>query len=364
MEMCKRCIFDESIPSISFDDEGICNYCRQYDETAKKELFSKEEGEKRLRKIIREIKKRGEGKKYDCLIGLSGGVDSSYVAYLVKQFGLRPLAVHLDNGWNSELSAQNIKSIVEKLNIDLYTHVINWEEFKDMQISFLKASVVDIEMLTDHAIKAIMIRLANNERIKYYIGGSNIVTEAIMPDSWSYAKWDYKNIKAIQKKFGNKKIRTFPHYNLLQKIMTEFRLKNISILNYIDYNKTEAVRILEREFDWKNYGGKHYESIFTRFYQTYILPVKFNADKRKAHLSTLICSGQISRDEALKELDKPIDKLDNLEREKAYVLKKLNLNETEFASIMSTPIRSHLDYPNSFNLNLSFKRIKMLLINK
>ncbi len=347
-QICTRCVMDTTDPDIEFDSDGICNHCKQYYSCAANLLFSGKEGEARLQQIAGEIKKHGKAKEYDCILGLSGGVDSSFVAYHAKRLGLRPLAVHLDNGWDTEVAIRNIENIVEKLDLHLYTYRTNWEEFRDLQLSFLKASVIDIEMLTDHAIKATLFNVAKEKRIKYILGGENLVSEGILPKAWRYDKGDIKNIKAIHDRFGQKRISTFPIHGLFREVITR-RIRNIhqiNILNYVRYNKQEGIKTLEREFDWRNYGGKHCESIFTRFYQKFVLPQKFNVDKRKAHLSTLICSGQITRWEALQELNKALYEPKELQEETEYVLSKLGLSEEEFSRIMNLPVRSHLDYPN------------------
>ncbi|UCG11655.1 MAG: N-acetyl sugar amidotransferase, partial [Deltaproteobacteria bacterium] len=343
-------------------EKGVCDYCYEYDRLVQKRIFTGHDGEQRLQKLVSDIKEKGKNKEYDCIIGVSGGVDSSFVAYKTKELGLRPLAVHLDNGWNSELAVKNIEEILNKLNIELYTYVIDWEEFKSLQLSFLKASVVDIEVLTDHAIMAAMFKAAKKNGIKYIIGGDNFVTESPMPKTWIYAKWDIRNIKGINKKFGNRNIVTFPTYGLFDIILTQYILKYryVEILNYIDYNKQEAIKVLQDQLNWRYYGGKHYESIFTKFYQAYILPTKFGIDKRKAHFSSLIRSGQISREEALEEIKMPLYDPGVLREETEYVLKKFGLSEVEFENIMRLPVRSHLDYPNSleiFNFLLRLKRI-------
>jgi len=362
--VCKKCVMDTTDPDIEFDRDGICNHCKQYHERAARLLFSGKDGEAKLQQIASEIKKYGRAKEYDSVLGLSGGVDSSFVAYYAKRkLGLRPLAVHFDNGWDTELAAGNIESIVQKLDLDLYTYRVDWEEFKDLQLSFLKASVIDIEMLTDHAIVAVMLDVAKERGLKHILSGSNFVTEAIMPKSWVYMKWDIRNIREIQKRFGQRKLKTFPTYGSLRSKIRQ-RIRNVQyiyILNHIDYNRQEAVKTLERELGWKNYGGKHCESIFTRFYQRYILPTKFNIDKRKAHLSTLICSGQITREQALDELSKPLYAPKELREEKEYVFKKLGLIEEEFDRIINLPTRSHLDYPNSQWMYNQLCRIKRAL---
>lgn len=363
--ICSRCIMDTSDPDIEFDENGVCNHCMTYDKIIKERLLPSPEREKRLEEIIIRMKKNGKNKTYDCIIGLSGGLDSSYVAYLANKLGLRLLGVHLDNGWNSEVSVKNIENIVKKLEIDLYTCVIDWEEFKDLQRSFFKASVVDIEMLTDHAIIALLYRLADEKKIKYILSGCNIVTEAIMPKSWFHRKSDLRNIKAIQKKFGTRKIKTLPTASTFEINFYRFikGIKTVYLLNYITYAKDEAIATLGKELGWKHYGLKHCESIFTKFYQNYILPVKFNIDKRRAHYSNLICSGQMTREEALKVIAEDSYPSAELAKDKEYVLKKLDFSEGEFEEIMELPIKSHCNYATDQILYNAMTKIKRLLKN-
>ncbi len=351
---------DTTVPDIEFDENGTCNYCKAYEIRAENELLKGEKRDIKLKEIVEKIKKHGKNKQYDSLIGISGGVDSTYVAYIVKKLSLRPLAIHLDNGWDAELAVKNIENVLHKLDIDLFTHVIDWEEFKDLQLSFIKSSIASIENPTDHAIRASLYNIAAKNEIKYVISGGNIVTEAIMPDSWMDNASDLKLIKSIQKQFGSKKLKTFPimsikkfaYYTLVKKI------KYLPILNYLDYNKKQAKEILVKELDWVDYGGKHYESIFTRFFQGYILPIKFNMDKRIPHLSTLIMSKQIIREEALDEIKNstyPSQEL--LEEDYDYFLKKLELSKEEFEIIMQEPPKSAKDYPSSLWV---FKKLRFL----
>lgn len=345
-------------PDISFDENGVSNYYYDY-KKAEKDVLTGEQGRLRLQEIAKTIKESGKRKKYDCLIGVSGGVDSTYVAYLVKQLGLNPLAVHLDNGWDSELAVKNIENIVRKLDIDLYTLVVNWQEFRDIQLSYLKASVIDIEVVSDHAILATMFKLAKQHQINYIISGTNIVTEYIMPPSWIFSKMDFANLKDIHAQFGSVKLKTYPSIDFKRYLYYSVALKltPLSILNYIPYNKKEIKEFITKELDWRDYGGKHYESIFTKFYQAYILPTKFKVDKRKAHLSTLICSGQISRTEALEELAQPLYEAVELNSEREYVLKKLALSGNEFDLLMSTPPRKHLEFASDAKLKAHYMTI-------
>lgn len=348
-------------PDIRFDGEGICNYWHEY-QAAAKALAGESARNEALEKLLDRIKRDGKGKQYDCVIGLSGGVDSTYVAWLTRQWGLRPLAVHLDNGWNSELAVMNIESIVRTLDIDLYTLVINWEEFRDIQLAYLKASVVDIEVVSDHAIFSTVYRLAAQYRIPHILSGTNIATEFIMPPSWIYSKMDFANLRHIHDTFGRLRRKTYPSYNFLKHLYYNAcrRLTPVSILNYVTYNKQQAKKTISEQLNWRDYGGKHYESIFTKFYQAYILPQKFGIDKRKPHLSTLICSGQLSKAEAMKELEQPLYQPDELIKDKEYVLKKLGLSEHAFDEIMALTPRPHAD----FRSDLGWKKRYMDLLVK
>ncbi len=362
-KICKRCIMDTTDPEIQFDEYGVCNHCKGYFKLAKQKKNSEDEGRKRLNKIIDNIKRRGKGHKYDSIIGLSGGVDSTYVAYLAKKFGLRPLAVAVDNGYDSRIAKTNIKNIVKTLNWDLYTYTINQDEFIDLQLAYLKASVVDIEAITDHALAAVLYKVACENKVKYILSGNNIVTEAILPESWSWYKNDLKNLKSIHNKFGTIALKEFPTLGIWKYIYYRFfkKIEIVTFLNYVKYVKSDAKKIITKELGWKDYGAKHCESIFTKFYQCYILPQKFNIDKRKAHLSTLICSGQITRDDALKELAKPLYKPNELKKDKAFVLNKLGLSEVEFEKIMRLPIKPHQIYGSDKWLYVLLKKFYFLL---
>ena len=361
-KQCAKTVMDNiADPDIRFDKEGISNYVHDYEQTAKRGVFTGEAGIKKLEKLVTRIKKEGQGKRYDCLIGLSGGVDSTYVAYLAKQHGLRPLAVHLDNGWDSELAVKNVENIITRCGFDLYSLVVDWEEFKDIQLAYLKASVVDIEVVSDHAIFSTMYKLAKEHKTGYILSGTNIVTEHIMPPSWLYDKMDFANLKAIHAKYGKKKLRTYPFLDFKKFIYYSviLKLNPISILNYVPYNKKAVKEIIQKELGWRDYGGKHYESQFTKFYQAYILPEKFHIDKRKAHLSTLICSDQITKAEALEELKKPLYEPLQLRSDKEYVLKKFGLSEQEFEKIMHLPVQKHTAFRSDRKLKEMY--MKMLV---
>ncbi len=368
--ICTRCVIDTSDKAISFDANGVCNHCHNYD----RQIAALPKGikaKKYLDSLVRRLKKEGKGKKYDCIIGLSGGVDSTYVAYLVKRiFGLRSLAVHLDNGWNSEVSVKNIEKVVKILDIDLYTHVIDWEEFKDIQLSFLKASTPDSEIPTDHAIFSVLRQVSKKYKIKTVMNGINLRTEGHHPLSWSQGHVDFKYIRSIQNQFGTKKIKTLPHGNFFTVFEDSFSSNWINILNYVDYNKEEAMKIISREVGWQDVGGKHFESIYTRFYQGYILPKKFGIDKRRMHFSSLICAGEMTRDKALVLLkDEPYDV--KMQREDVdYVIKKFGISMEEFEAIMALPPKSYYDYPSYYGflknslIQSVIKMLKPLLIKR
>jgi N-acetyl sugar amidotransferase len=334
------------VASITVDETGVCNFCRHYDAQSRK-LGTLDERRAWLDLRISEIKKAGARHKHDCLLGVSGGVDSTYLAYWLKSTGLRPLLVHFDNGWDSELATENIRNICDRLDLPLLTYVINWEEFRELQLAYLRAGVIDIEALTDHAIMATVSRVASENRINYLISGFNIDTEAIMPREWVWDKGDWENIKDIYKKFGSgRKLRSFPHMGFYHKLFAHWfrKQETVQILNYIGYNKQEAKAAITSQLRWRDYGGKHYESVFTKFFQAYILPVKFKVDKRYAHISNLICSGQMSREDGLNEIAKPLYNERELESEKQYVCKKLLISVQEFDNIMGMPIRQHREF--------------------
>lgn len=347
-QICNRCIMDTTDVDITFDEQGNCNHCTEYYRLAPLYGYHGEETDKKLEALIAQIKADGKGKKYDCVVGVSGGVDSSYVAYLAKKYGLRALCVHFDNGWNSKLAVKNIANILKKLDFDYETYVVEWEEFKDLQIAFLKASVANIEIPSDHAFLAAIYGVCRKYGIKYNLNGSNFATEGILAQSWGYNAKDLKHLKAIQKEFGTVKLKTYPTLGFKKEIYNTYvkGIKNIRLLNYVPYDKPQAMEVIQKELDWVYYGGKHYESIFTRFFQAYILPVKFNIDKRRAHYSTMICSNQITREQALIEMQAPTYPPDLLAEDKEYVIKKLGLTEKEFEDIMNAEVKSYADYPN------------------
>ena len=341
---CKRCFMDETAEGISFGGDG-CNYCDNF-------LVALRSPSKKidlnLSDLVLKIKKDGSGKRYDCIVGLSGGVDSSYTIVKVKELGLRPLAVHMDNGWNSESAASNIKNLVEKLEVDLFTHVIDWQEYRDLMNAFFKADVIDIELLYDNAMIAVNYQLANKYNIKYILSGSNTSTEGVsMPVNWNWGKRDKRNIKSIAR-LNNVKIKTFPLFGTLDFVYYE-KIRKLLWIGFLDYlesfDKYEALKVLQKDFGYKPYPYKHYESIFTRFYQGFILPVKFNVDKRKVHLSSLVLSGQLEKKEALGQLlEIPYPSEEDLLSDIEYFLKKMQWDECKLTDYLKRPEKSHEEY--------------------
>jgi N-acetyl sugar amidotransferase len=361
---CSQCVMDSvGNPEIILDHSGICNYCLEYREKEKVRILKSPEREEALEDIISKIKKSGESKKYDCIIGVSGGVDSTYTAYYAKKLGLNPLAVHFDNGWNSELAVHNIQKILETLDIDLYTYVVNWNEFKDLQLSFLKASTPDGEIPTDHAIFSTLYKVAGQHGIKYILSGNNFKTEGVMPRLWAYGHIDWKYISSVHKRFGTKKLKTYPHFTLFRflKYTLINRVSSVSILNYLDYDREEVKRVLIDELQWQDYGGKHYESNYTKFFQGIILPQKFHIDKRKIHLSALILCGQMTRVEALSELEKPVYPLDKINEDTEYVSKKYDISPEELQSIMKAEPKTFLDYPSNYPYHAKLRKFLSFL---
>ena len=333
---------------ITFDENGYCNHCTEFLNIRHKYHYQGKKSNERLERIIEEIKRAGKGNDYDCIIGVSGGIDSSYLAFIAKERGLRVLAVHLDNGWNSEEAVVNIKNIAKKMEIDYESYVLDWEEFKDLQLSFLKASVPEAETPTDVAIVAAWHHFAAKYNVKYILSGGNFTTEGILPKSWHYNAKDLKYFNHIQKTFGGKRLKKFPTFGYKKEMYYKLikGIKMLYPLNYVPYVKQEAIELLKEKFDWRYYGGKHYESKYTRFIQSYYLNEKFGIDYRRATLSSQICVGEIDRDDAIEQLkSKPFD-VSKIEEEKQYISKKFGISMDEFDRILNLPPKWYWDYPN------------------
>jgi len=339
-DICTRCVSDTTIPNIKFDAGGVCNFCRIHDELEQAHQLN-DENRRRFEKLIARIKREGRKKEYDCVVGVSGGRDSTYVLYNAIRLGLRPLAVHFDNGWNSEIAVSNIKQATTRLNVDLHTVVADWEEFKDLQKAFLKASVSDAEIPTDYAILSVLYKEAANAGTRYILNGHSFRTEGIVPLGWTYM--DGRYVHSVHRKFGLMKIRSFPIMSMADLIYYTLvrRITFVNLLRYIEYDQKNAGEIMTQELGWQYYGGHHHENVYTHFFQSYLLPQKFKIDKRKIEYSALIRSGQMTREAALKEIEKPYEY--NKEVVK-YTISKLNLTQAQFDEIMSAPSRTFHDY--------------------
>jgi N-acetyl sugar amidotransferase len=360
-QVCNKCVMDTTDEEITFNEMGICNHCIEFDNLLKK-WTPNGYGKHKLDSIIEKIKLEGKNNKFDCVIGLSGGVDSSYLAYMLRRNypDLRILAVHVDGGWNSELAVHNIENIVKKLNISLYTGVVPWNEMRDLQLAYFKSQLANQDVPQDHVFFATLYKVALENNIRYFLTGGNYSTESILPKSWGYNPMDGKQLKYIHNKFGKIKLREYEVISFFKRMLYYpfiQRLKIIRPLDFIKYNKDEAKEEIMKELDWRDYGGKHHESKFTKFFQAYWLPKKFGYDKRKAHYSSLILAGQMTRESALTELKKPIYNDKNILSDKEYISKKLGISVEEFNSIMNKPNMSYLDYPNEVHYELTLSKI-------
>lgn len=355
---------DTTDPLITFDQYGVCNYCQNYQQEASKYWFPSDEGRQRLDLIISSIKKKGKNKKYDCILGLSGGIDSSYLALKVYEYGLRPLVVHIDAGWNSELAVSNIMSLVKYCNYDLHTVVINWDEMRSLHLSYLRSGIANQDVPQDHIFFSSLYHFAVKNGIKSVLSGGNFATESIMPESWEGSAMDSISLKAIHRKFGHQRLlsyRTISMFEIYFWFPIVRGMRTYRLLNYIPYNKSVALDELKRTVNFKPYPRKHGESIFTKFFQNYYLPTKYGYDKRRPHLSSLILAGQISRSEALDLLSQPLYDPVELQADITYFCKKLRISRAEFDQFMSLPNKSYLDFPNWSRRYALVKRVQSKL---
>jgi N-acetyl sugar amidotransferase len=350
IKVCAKGIWDETVPGAVFDEMGISNYCK-LQEKMMRDYPRGETGKQQWAKLVSEIKKEGKNKTYDCIIGVSGGVDSSNLLRIAIESGLIPLAVHLDNGFDSEIAVGNIQKVTEKLRIDLESYVINYDEIKDLLKSYMKAGLPWIDAPTDLAIKAAMYKVALKKNIKYVIRGNDFRSEGKQPTLWTYS--DTKQLKFIHHKFGSKiNLNSYPSISLAKMVYIGLfkKVKDIRPYYYLDYNKAETKEKLIKEFGWRDYGGHHHENLFTKFVMSYWLPHKFKIDKRKINLSAQILSGAITRDEALAQLKEPFDTQKNMEEIRTYVIKKLGMNDEEFNAIFKQTNRNFKSYPSNYDL--------------
>jgi len=361
---------DTTDNNITFNERGVCDHCNDFYDFVKPNWHTDIKGREELEKIIDKIKKAGKNKEFDSILGLSGGVDSSYMLHLaVKEFGLRPLVFHVDGGWNSELAVHNINVLIDKLGLDLYTEVINWEEMKDFQLAFFKSGVPHLDIPQDHAFIATLYYFAEKHKIKYILNGGNISTECVQyPLHWFYYGTDMKHINDIRKKFSTNKMETYPFSSVFRhKIYLKY-LKGVQVvkpLNHMPYIKSKALKFLETEYNWKPYPQKHFESRFTKFYEGYWLPERFGYDTRRVQLSSLILTGQMTREEALNIVSKPAYNPDTINDEFNYIATKLGITSEELLKYFNMPKKYYWDYKNQQNIfKIGAKVLHLLGVEK
>jgi N-acetyl sugar amidotransferase len=342
---CVCCVMDTTDPLIMFDAAGRCSHCQGVEAVLRR---WKPEGDPlALEALVERIRRDGRGRDYDAISGLSGGVDSTYLAYLAKQWGLRVLIVHVDTGWNSELAVKNIENAVTRLGFDLATHVVDWEEMQDLQLAFFRSGVPNQDIPQDHAIVAGFYRFAAQHGVRWALSGTNIACECILPTAWGYDNRDVTHIRHIHRRFGRRPLRNYPlltagRFTIQNGLLNQ--MGSASPLNLVRYVKAEAMGVLERELGWRYYGGKHYESRFTKFFQAFYLPQRWGYDKRLAHLSSLVATGQLGRDDALRELRETALPQAELAADKGYLANKLGITDAEFEALLTMPCIPHSAY--------------------
>lgn len=354
-QICTRCVMDTTDSKIVFDENGVCDHCNDFEQNVKPSWFTDERGDIELKKTISKIKEDGKNRDFDCIIGMSGGADSSYLLHVaVKEYGLRPLVFHVDGGWNSQIAVNNINVMIEKLGLDLYTEVINWEEMKDFQLAYFKAGVSNIDVPQDHAFVATLYNFAAKYKIKYILNGGNISTECVRnPLEWIYYGTDMAQIRDIRKRFGANPMKTYPFSSVLRhKLYLRYiqRVQVVKPLNYFPYIKEEAMQVLADEYGWIPYPQKHFESRFTKFYEGYWLPKKFGFDTRKVQYSSLILTDQMTREEALEKLQAPAISDEDAKHDFEYIATKLGISVEELQMYFDQPNKSYKDYKNQQSL--------------
>lgn len=369
-QMCTNCVMDTTDSNIVFDDKGICDHCNTYYKNIKPNWHTDERGEREIKAIVEKIKKEGKGKDFDCIMGMSGGIDSSYLLYLaVKKLGLRPLVFHVDAGWNSQEAVNNIEKMVDQLGLDLYTEVIDWEEMKDLQLAYIKAGVSNIDTPQDHSFFATMYKFANQHNVKYILTGGNYSTECVRnPLEWMYYQSDSIQLKDIYKKYGSGKLKNFPITNILwHKVYLPYvkGIKLIRPLDFLEYDKEAATQFLVDEFGYQRYPQKHFESRFTRFYESYWLPEKFGYDTRKVQYSSLILTGQMTRDEALEKLKSPAYDPETIKDDFEYIATKLGITVGELQGYMDQPNRKNSEFKSQESIySIGAKVMRMVGLEK
>ena len=369
-KVCANCVMDTTDSKIVFNEKGVCDHCNTFFSDILPKWHTDERGHKTLEEIVVKIKKEGEGKDFDCLMGMSGGIDSSYLLYrMVKKYGLRPLVFHVDAGWNSQIAVNNIERLVDGLGLDLYTEVINWEEMKDLQLAFFKSGVSHIDTPQDHAFFATMYKFASKHNIKHILTGGNYSTECIRnPLEWMYYQSDSIQLRDIYKKHGSGKLKDYPVTNILwHKVFLPYfkKIKLIRPLDFFPYYKDEAMKTLVEEFGYQEYPQKHFESRFTRFYESYWLPKKFGFDTRKVQYSSFILTDQMTRKEALEKLKTPAYDSETIHQDFEYIATKLGISVEELQSYMDAPNKTYKDYKSQDNIyNIGAKIMRFIGLEK
>lgn len=351
VQVCAKCVMDTSDSMITFDESGVCDHCRDFKENVEPNWHTDDRGRKHLASVIEDIRKAGKGREFDCILGLSGGLDSSYMLHLlVKDYGLRPLVFHVDGGWNSDLAVNNIEVLIDKLGLDLFTEVIDWEDMRDFQLAFFKSGLSILDIPQDHAFVASLYKFAKKHRVKYIINGGNISTECVRnPLEWLYYGTDMWLINDIRKQFCTRPLKNYPFSSVLFHKFYLRYLRNVKVvkpLNYMPYTKELAVNTLRDEYGWRAFPQKHFESRFTKFFEGYWLPMRFGYDTRKVQFSSLILTGQMTREEALGKLQVPAYDPDTIDEEFAYIAKKLGVDIETLRKFQSMPLKTYKDYRN------------------
>lgn len=358
--ICTRCIMDTTDPDISFNEDGVCNYCEKYDFLSSTYCYRPGESEKELEAIVNKIKADGEGKEYDVILGISGGVDSAYLAYLAHNLGLRVLAVHVDAGWNSDVAVSNIQKLCKALEFDLHTIVMDWPTMKELQRAYMFSGLPNLDVPQDHAFLTNVFKYAKANKIKYMLNGSNLNTEGTLPRAWGYDPMDAASLKSVYKKCGRgKSLKKYPMTNSIKHFFIHrYVIKRVNLLNFVNYTKSGAIKLLSEKFGWVYYGGKHFESRFTKFFQSYYLPQKFNYNKKRAHLSSLVTSGEMTREEALRQMDDDSAyTMEEMLEDRDYILKKLDITLDEWNGIMAAQNKTEADYRSNKKLYEFFTKI-------
>ncbi len=369
-QICTNCVMDTTDSKITFDNKGVCDHCNTYYSDILPNWHTDERGDLALKKIVKKLKKEGKGKDFDCLMGMSGGIDSSYLLYvMVIKYGLRPLVFHVDAGWNSQIAVNNIERLVEGLGLDLYTEVINWEEMKDLQLAFFKSGVSQIDTPQDHSFFATMYKFASKHNIKHILTGGNYSTECVRnPLEWMYYQSDSIQLKDIYKKHGTGKLKDYPITKILwHKIYLPYvkGIKLIRPLDYIPYDKDAAMQLLVEKYGYQKYPQKHFESRFTRFYESYWLPKKFGYDTRKVQYSSLMLTNQMTREDALEKLKHPAYDPKTIKQDFEYIATKLEISKEELQSYMDAPNKTYKDYKSQENIySIGAKVMRLLGLEK